>query len=103
MTWTLQTDVPEAIEILGQSYSVRRCEHIEHHGECRSDSKEIVLHKDSTGDTAEQVLLHEAMHAILHESGIAFAMENFPGLEESTVRALEHGLWRAGYRRGRNL
>lgn len=49
-----------------------------------------------SADDAQQTLLHEVIHAVLHESGAQFQFTD--EVTESLVRAMEHGLWRAGYR-----
>jgi hypothetical protein len=50
------------------------------------------------GSDADATLMHEVIHAVLHESGIHFNWtEEFT---ESVVRALENGLYRAGYTLG---
>lgn len=96
--WTQQNGLPKTVQILGQKYTVRKCPHVEPHGECRSESKEIVISDKTTGDMASKTLLHEVVHAVLHESGLSYVLDSTDGLEEAVVRAVEHGLWRAGWR-----
>jgi hypothetical protein len=60
------------------------------------DTETIWLRSGIKGDVADQSLLHEIIHGILFRSGSKFQIDD--KLEESIVRAMEHGLWQAGYR-----
>jgi hypothetical protein len=60
------------------------------------DTETIWLRSGIKGDVADQSLLHEVIHGILFRSGSKFQIDD--KLEESIVRAMEHGLWQAGYR-----
>lgn len=63
---------------------------------CVDDEEVIYLRSGLKGNVAEQSLLHEVIHGILYRSGNKFQLEE--GQEEAFVRAIEHGLWQAGYR-----
>lgn len=82
-----------SVDILGQSYDIIR-QPLEDHGRCDTERKCILI-SESTGQE-DQTLLHEVLHAILAESGISWIVGES---EEGIVRAIEGGLWRAGYRR----
>lgn len=87
--------IPRTIDILGRRYKIRR-KKMKDFG-CVDDDQQIVLLKSGIkGDCASKTLMHEVIHAILFSSGSKFQMT--AEQEESIVRALEHGLWEAGYR-----
>lgn len=56
------------------------------YGECRYDSKQIVLNKNQPPTELFKTYLHEVIHAI--------DMENESGLTEKQVRKLEQGVFR---------
>ena len=60
------------------------------------DAAIIWLRSGLKGDDADQTLLHEVIHACLFRSGSKYQLDE--RLEEGIVRALEHGLYQAGYR-----
>lgn len=88
------------VMILGTEYEIELLDEIEGnlYGLTCSDEKTIKV-KISDDSTTRRTVLHEIVHAILFESGMTWLLESSPGLEEGIVRALEHGLWQAGYRR----
>lgn len=57
------------------------------YGECRSDTKQIVLNKNQPPSELFKTFLHETLHAI------SFENEGLD-LTEKQVRVLEHGLFR---------
>jgi predicted SprT family Zn-dependent metalloprotease len=63
---------------------------------CDDDNETIYLRSGIKGVVADQTLLHELIHGILYRSGGKFQLDDKQ--EEALVRALEHGLWQAGYR-----
>lgn len=66
------------------------------YGGVDDDLQIIWLKSGINRDVAAKTVLHEVIHAILFSSGSKFQLT--PEQEESIVRALEHGLWQAGYR-----
>jgi hypothetical protein len=87
--------VPRTIDILGRTYKIRR-RRMKYYGLLDDDLQIIWLKSGVKGDMASKTVLHEVIHAILFSSGSKYQLS--PGQEESIVRALEHGLWQAGYR-----
>lgn len=87
--------IPRTIPVLGRDYLIRR-KRMKDYGLCDFGSGTIWLRSGLKGMEAEQTLLHEVIHATLHESGIQFQWTE--NSTECVVRALEHGLWRAGFR-----
>lgn len=87
--------IPRSIHILGREYKIRR-KRMRYFAYVDDDAAIIWLRSGLSGVEAEQTLLHEVIHAILFRSGNKFQLN--PELEESVVRAMEHGLWQAGYR-----
>jgi hypothetical protein len=84
------------INILGREY---RIEYVSaatldgSHGD--HDGDEGLIRVNQTSQIAKkEIILHEVLHAILHEAGIGFILKS--KLEEAIVRALENGLIRAG-------
>jgi len=59
-------------------------------GDCDTDKK-LIRVNDEKGEPAE-TLIHEVIHAALHESGVVHIINHTEGLEEAIVRAVEHGL-----------
>jgi hypothetical protein len=89
---------PRSINILGREYLVRR-KRMKDYGSCDFGSGTIWIRSGlkPEGDSgSDATLLHEAIHAILHEAGLHYNWTT--DFSESVVRALEHGLWRAGFR-----
>jgi hypothetical protein len=88
--------IPRTVVVLGREYLIRR-KRMSSYGLCDCGAGIIWLRSGIKGSEAEATLLHEIIHAVLHESGLHFNWtEEFT---ESVVRALEHGLFRAGYTR----
>lgn len=87
--------IPRSIPILGREYKIRRMR-MKDFANCVDDEEVIYLRSGLKGNVAEQSLLHEVIHGILYRSGNKFQLEE--GQEEAFVRAIEHGLWQAGYR-----
>jgi hypothetical protein len=87
--------IPRSISILGREYKIRR-KRMSLFACVDDDAETIWLRSGLKGEMAEQSLLHEVIHGILFRSGSKFQIDH--KLEESIVRALEHGLWQAGYR-----
>lgn len=56
------------------------------YGECRFDSKQIVLNKNQAPSELYKTYLHELIHAV--------DMENESGLTEKQVRKLEEGIYK---------
>jgi Zn-dependent peptidase ImmA (M78 family) len=83
--------------VLGERYYVILVPDMEDHGEVDYDAKIISINKDAEPEARERTLLHETIHAGLFESGHNVMWDEEK--EEPIVRALEHALWRAGYRR----
>jgi len=67
-------------------------------GLCDFATGTIYLKSGLQSKDADDTLLHEIIHGVLHESGIHFNWTD--EFTESVVRALEHGLGRAGYKLG---
>lgn len=88
--------IPRTIQILGRQYKIRRKAMKGNFALCDDDNETIWLRKGLTGDVAEQCLMHEVIHAIMFRSGNKFQL--LIDQEESIVRAMEHGLYQAGYR-----
>lgn len=63
-------------------------------GEHCQDELNIRIHNDLTDEQTRTTILHEALHAILHESGLNRCLTK--KLEESICRAIENGLFRSG-------
>lgn len=85
--------------VLGRPYRIVYCNlESEDFGQCDSDKGLIRVSQDSSIEQQKNTILHELLHAILHESGHHFLLEGHSDghLEESLVRALEHGLSRSG-------
>ena len=55
-------------------------------GECRMDSRQILLKNGQSKTEAEKTFLHECLHAVEFESGIS--------IPHNTVEVLEKGLYR---------
>jgi len=87
--------IPRNISILGRDYKIRR-KRMKEFALCDDDAETIWIRSGLKGEAAEQSLLHEVIHGILFRSGGKFQIEE--KLEESIVRAVEHGIWQAGYR-----
>ena len=89
--------IPRSISILGREYRIRR-KRMKEFALCDDDAETIWLRSGIKGEVAEQSLLHEVIHGILFRSGVKFQIDS--KLEESIVRAIEHGIWQAGYKLG---
>ena len=87
--------VPRTIDILGRRYKIRR-KKMKDYGYVDDDLQIIWLKSGIKGDVACKTVMHEVIHAILFSSGSKFQMT--AEQEECIVRALEHGIWQAGYR-----
>ena len=87
--------IPRSVFVLGREYRVRR-KRMKNFAECDDDAETIWLRSGLKGEVAEQSLMHEIIHGILFRSGTKFQLDDKQ--EEAIVRALEHGLWQAGYR-----
>lgn len=87
--------LPRSVRIMGRDYKVRR-KRMKCFGLCDFDAGIIWIKGGLADEPSSQTLLHEIVHAILHESGHHHSQTT--GENEALVRALEHGLWRAGYR-----
>lgn len=86
---------PRSVNILGREYLIRR-KRMKESGLCDFATGTIYLRSGLKGKDAEETLMHEIIHGVLHESGIHFNWSD--EFTESVVRALEHGLCRVGYR-----
>lgn len=80
---------------MGREYKIRR-KRMKDFASCDDEHETIYLRSGIKGDVADQTLLHELIHGILFRSGGKFQLDDKQ--EEAIVRALEHGLWQAGYR-----
>lgn len=89
--------IPRTVPILGREYTIRR-KRMTESGICDFAAGIIYLKSGLKGKDAEATLLHEVIHGVLHESGLHFNWTD--DFTESVVRALEHGLYRAGYKLG---
>ena len=89
--------IPRRVVILGREYPIRRTR-MPSAGMCDFSAGVIWLRSGLKGSDADATLLHESVHAVLHESGLHFNWTD--EFTESVVRALEHGLFRAGYKLG---
>jgi hypothetical protein len=87
--------IPRSISIMGRDYKIRR-KRMKEFALCDDDAETIWLRSGLKGEMAEQSLLHEIIHGILFRSGSKFQIDD--KLEEAITRALEHGIWQAGYR-----
>ena len=94
------SDQPETLQILGTPYAVQVV--YMHEGPCGqtlglccSDTRTLTVHSDQNSENTARTLMHEAIHAILAESGWTHAIED---IEEGIVTAIESGLWQAGFR-----
>lgn len=87
--------IPRSISILGREYKIRR-KRMALFACVDDDAETIWIRSGLKGEIAEQSLLHEVIHGILFRSGAKFQIDS--KLEESIVRAIEHGIWQAGYR-----
>ncbi len=88
--------IPREVNIQGVTYKVRR-KQMKDYGFCDWTNKVIYLKTGMSTQMAEETFLHECLHAILYQSGINFQMDD--KFEEAVVRALEHGLYQAGFKR----
>lgn len=80
------------IDVLGRPYQVKVAKFTKDlHGDCDNDKAVIRLNRRYP-DTLTEALVHETLHAILHQSGVRFLLDSTDGLEEAIVRAIEHGL-----------
>lgn len=81
------------IPVLGEVYKVvvKRLDG-DIHGTMDGDKKLIEIDTKSTD--IRGTLVHETLHAILHEAGLRNVLE--AGLEEAVVVALENGLMKSG-------
>jgi hypothetical protein len=83
------------IDVLGRRYKVKVAKFTKDlHGDCDNDKAVIRLNRRYP-DTLSEALVHETLHAILHQSGVRFLLDSTDGLEEAIVRAIEHGLFTA--------
>jgi len=87
--------IPRSIPILGREYKIRR-KRMKEFALVDDDACTIWLRSGLKGENAAQSLMHEVIHATLFRSGNRFQLTSEQ--EESIVRALEHGMWQAGYR-----
>lgn len=87
--------IPRNIQILGREYKIRR-KRMKDFAFVNDDTQTIYLKSGISGEVADKTLMHEVIHAVLFTSGTKFQLT--PTQEESIVRAVEHGLYQAGYR-----
>lgn len=85
------TDLPENVMVMGRVYSVTVKPMKKHDALCYRGEGRIVINENLPDDKAYWALIHEVMHAILHESGLRYII-NDDNLEEAIVRAIENGL-----------
>jgi hypothetical protein len=94
------SDQPETLQILGTPYAVQVM--YLHEGPCGqtlglccSSTRTLTVHSEQSTENTARTLMHEAIHAILAESGWTHAIEE---IQEGIVTAIEAGLWQAGFR-----
>ena len=80
---------PKTLTILGQRWTIQYGPLDGEHGNTDGDKRRIVIDSSDKSAPGRHTLLHEVLHAILHESG---QNETLGALEEGVVRAIEHGL-----------
>ena len=80
------------LPILGREHSVQ-VDSISDRGEYDSFTATIRINENDPDKRS--VLVHEAIHAILYESGLCHVLER-DNLEEAVVLAVENGLMRSG-------
>ncbi len=91
--------IPSSVNILGQTYTVSISKLPDGlHGQCDTEKYAITISENQDEVNIKKTLLHEVVHAILHQTGWEYAIDDSKISEEGIVRALEHGLWQAGYR-----
>jgi len=86
--------IPKTIQILGREYKIRRRRMKDYAG-VDPDARIIWIRSGVNDETARECLLHEVLHAILHQSGNNYQLD--AKQEEAIVRSIEHGLTQAGY------
>jgi hypothetical protein len=88
-------NLPKTINVLGREYVIRR-KRMRDYGCCDIGPGIIWIRSGLSHEDFHATLMHEVIHGILHESGVHYQFTD--ELTESIVRAIEHGMWRAGYR-----
>lgn len=61
-------------------------------GTTDTETAVIEISTSQTTDDQKMTLLHEVLHAALHESGYSYVIDS-EKIEEGLVRALSHMLW----------
>ena len=79
---------PRSLRILGRTFPVRLGVPDDCYGTCQYDPPRIGLRAGLEAFAERETLLHECMHAILHQQGTNHEYE----LEESFVRPLAMGI-----------
>ena len=76
------------VRILGRKYTIKPVQNTDFYGRCHNKDAFIELLTDQDEFGLKDTLLHEIMHAILHQQGATHEYE----LEESFVRPLATGI-----------
>lgn len=91
--------IPEKLKILGLEWSVTRDQHVSDasytHGTTVSIRQKINIEPDVTPAHAEQVFLHELIHAVWWQMGLTKLEYLNEKQEEQIVNALANGLYHA--------
>lgn len=87
--------IPDRIDIFGREYTVSY-EKLDQdtYGTCCGIDAKIEINNECDFSTHRATFVHEAIHAILFESGLNKTLKGH--LEEAICTALEHGLIRSG-------
>jgi predicted SprT family Zn-dependent metalloprotease len=90
--------LPKTLKIGGFTWKVKRSQPVTTEGNCFGSThfraQEIYIEPDSiiTQQKSEQCLLHELLHVIIWQTGLAMRL-NDNKLEEELVDAISHGLY----------
>jgi hypothetical protein len=84
------------VVILGKTYTIEYVPLDEDlYGDCKCGEGAIRIRQNMTYEQKTATIVHEVLHAILFEAGIAHMIDD-SNQEEGIVRAIEHGLIRSG-------
>ena len=79
------------VNVLGTPYTVKAAKLPRGlYGDCDPEKK--IIRIDPRKGQFNETLVNEVIHAALFESGLVHILHQYDGLEESIVRAIEHGL-----------
>lgn len=90
--------IPKKLRINGFDWEVKESQEIANEGQAfgstHYEEQKIFLEPKATKQKKEQVLLHEILHAIWWECGLAQRYKkDKPEVEEEIITALSHGLY----------